>query len=226
MTMPTLETRILWELSTINLEGLDVWLYCYYTHIHATRRSRNELTLHVYKDRSDVETAVTAMMEPPPVQQKKKMEKEFVWSFIFYSLYLSAGFCWYWCPRSSSCRVMFPSQTFNALFCICFGYAERGRDIRSLELHRKGPPWRRHFPFNSFLITKKKNDFSPSPVELFVVLLVAPLFFQSWGFSCSHITSTKWPLFCCLVCWGRSWGVWRMSSCSDLSATSCREMWR
>ncbi|KAK4019386.1 hypothetical protein OUZ56_001409 [Daphnia magna] len=30
------------------------------------RRSRNELTLHVYKDRSDVETAVTAMMEPPP----------------------------------------------------------------------------------------------------------------------------------------------------------------
>lgn len=72
MTMPTLETRILWELSTINLEGLDVWLYCYYTHIHATRRSRNELTLHVYKDRSDVETAVTAMMEPPPVQQKKK----------------------------------------------------------------------------------------------------------------------------------------------------------
>lgn len=71
MTMPTLETRILWELSTINLEGLDVWLYCYYTHIHATRRSRNELTLHVYKDRSDVETAVTAMMEPPPVQQKK-----------------------------------------------------------------------------------------------------------------------------------------------------------
>lgn len=113
-----------------------------------------------------------------PYSKKKKMEKEFVWSFIFYSLYLSAGFCWYWCPRSSSCRVMFPSQTFNALFCICFGYAERGRDIRSLELHRKGPPWRRHFPFNSFLITKKKWLFSVA----------------SWTFCCSFSGSPFLPV--------------------------------